>query len=92
VKLDKVKIGVVGLGLVSSAHIKGYMSDPAAEVLAVCDLDETQAQRVAKQFGIPKYYTSYAEMLTDPAINTIDIMTPTYLHVSVQRVSARSAR
>jgi predicted dehydrogenase len=92
VKLDKVKIGVVGLGLVSSAHIKGYMSDPAAEVLAVCDLDETQAQRVAKQFGIPKYYTSYAEMLTDPAINTIDIMTPTYLHRPMAVAAARAGK
>ncbi len=30
-KLDKVKIGVVGLGLVSSAHIKGYMSHPGGK-------------------------------------------------------------
>ncbi len=91
-KLDKVKVGVVGLGLVSSAHIEGYMSHPRAEVLAVCDLDETQAQRVAKRFGIHRYYTSYAEMLTDPAINTIDIMTPTYLHRPMAVAAARAGR
>ena len=28
-EVDKVKIGVVGLGLVSSAHIKGYSSHPS---------------------------------------------------------------
>jgi predicted dehydrogenase len=92
VKLAKVQIGVVGLGLVSSAHIKGYMSHPAAEVLAVCDLDETQARKVARQFGIPKLYTSYAEMLTDPAINTIDIMTPTYLHRPMAIAAARAGK
>jgi predicted dehydrogenase len=92
VKLDKVKIGVVGLGLVSSAHIKGYMSHPGAEVVAVCDLDEPQAQKVAKQFGIPKYYTSYTEMLTDPAINTIDIMTPTYLHRPMAVAAAKAGK
>ncbi len=91
-KLDKVKIGVVGLGLVSSAHIKGYMSHPGAEVVAVCDLDEPQAQKVAKQFGIPKYYTSYTEMLTDPAINTIDIMTPTYLHRPMAVAAAKAGK
>ena len=91
-KLDKVTIGAVGLGLVSSAHIKGYMSHPDAEVLAVCDSDETRARRVSQQFGIAKYYTSYTEMLTDPAINTIDIMTPTYLHRPMAVAAARAGK
>ncbi len=91
-QLDKVKIGVVGLGLVSSAHIKGYMSHPRAEVLAVCDLDEMHAQKVADRFGIPRHYTSYAEMLADPEINTIDIMTPTYLHRPMAVAAARAGK
>jgi predicted dehydrogenase len=92
VKVDSVKIGVVGLGLVSSSHIKGYLSHPAAEVVAVCDLDEEQARRVARQFDIPKYYTSYDEMLTDTDINTIDIMTPTYLHRAMAVAAARAGK
>ena len=42
-KVDRVKVGLVGLGLVSSSHIKGYLSHPRADVVAVCDLDEYQA-------------------------------------------------
>jgi predicted dehydrogenase len=92
VKVDKVKVGVVGLGLVSSAHIKGYLSHPLADVVAVCDLDEEQAQRVASQFDIPKYYTSYHEMLRDTAINTIGIGTPTYLHRPMAVAAARAGK
>jgi predicted dehydrogenase/GrpB-like predicted nucleotidyltransferase (UPF0157 family) len=92
VTLDKVKIGAVGLGLVSAAHIKGYMSHPRAEVAAVCDSDETRARTVAKQFGIPRYYTSYLEMLTDAEINAIDIMTPTYLHRPMAVAAARAGK
>ncbi len=91
-KVEKVKVGVVGLGLVSSAHIKGYLSHPFAEVVAVCDLNEKQAQRVARQFDIPTYYTSYDEMLTDTDINTIDIMTPTYLHAPMAVAAARAGK
>jgi len=38
-KIDKVRNGVVGLGMVCDSHIKAYQSDPRAEVVAVCDLD-----------------------------------------------------
>jgi predicted dehydrogenase len=92
VKVDNVKIGVVGLGLVSSSHIKGYLSHPAADVVAVCDLDRDQAQRVASRFDIPKYYTSYEAMLTDTDINTIDIMTPTYLDRVMAVAAARAGK
>jgi len=44
-KNTTVKVGIVGLGVVSdSHHIKGYQSHPGAEVVAVCDLDEQRAQ------------------------------------------------
>ena len=51
-----------------------------------------RARRVSQQFGIAKYYTSYTEMLTDPAINTIDIMTPTYLHRPMAVAAARAGK
>lgn len=91
-KVDKVKIGLVGLGLVSSSHIKGYLSHPLADVVAVCDLDEDRARRVAGQFDIPQYYTSFDEMLTNTDINTIDIMTPTYLHKPMAVAAARAGK
>ena len=91
-KVDKVKIGLVGLGLVSSSHIKGYLSHPLADVVAVCDLDEDRARRVAGQFDVPQYYTSFDEMLTNTDINTIDIMTPTYLHRPMAVAAARAGK
>lgn len=79
----KVKVGLVGLGLVSSSHIKAFQSHAQAEVTAVCDLDEKHAGEVMAEFGIPKYYKEYEEMLKDPEINLVDICTPTFLHVKM---------
>lgn len=78
--IEKVKAGMVGLGLVSTSHFKGYASHPAAEVVAVCDLNRPRAEEFARAFGIPEVYTHYAEMLEKADINTVDIATPTYLH------------
>ena len=58
-----VRVGIVGLGLVSSSHIKGYLSHPQAEISAVCDLDLRRAEEVGRHHGIPHIYGSYEEML-----------------------------
>ena len=48
-----VKAGIVGLGLVSTSHLKGYQGHPRAEVTAVCDLDADRAARVVVEPGRP---------------------------------------
>jgi predicted dehydrogenase len=89
-KTDKVRVGIVGLGLAATPHYKGYASHPSAEVVAVCDLDEKHARQYAGKYSIPEVYTSYAEMLRKAPINTVDIATPTYLHtpMALQAVEA----
>ena len=77
------------VGLV--CHIEG-LPHPHAEVVAVCDLDDYRLQRVARKFDIPRCYTSYDEMLTDTDINTIDVMTPTYLHRPMAVAAARAGK
>jgi predicted dehydrogenase len=79
-KPETIRVGIVGLGLVSTSHLKGYVSHPRAEVVAVCDLDLARAERFAAQHGIPEIYTSFETMLAEADINTVDIATPTYLH------------
>ena len=91
-KVSRVRVGIVGLGLVCASHIKGYQSHPDAEVVAVCDLDEARAKEVADQFGIAKIYTSYNEMLQDPEINTVDITTPTHLHSPMSLAAAKAGK
>ena len=90
--ISKVKVGIVGLGLVSDSHIKAYTSHPDAEVLAVCDLDKNRAKQVCEKYGIGKYYTSYDEMLKDPDINTVDITTPTVLHAPMAKAAAQTGK
>jgi predicted dehydrogenase len=90
--VSDVRVGLVGLGLVSKSHIKAYMAHPCATIVAVCDLDETRAKAVAKKFAIPKYYTSYEKMLADPEINTVDITTPTVLHAPMSIAAAKARK
>ena len=58
----KLKVGVIGTGIIGKAHIRRYagMSDDV-EIAAVADLDEKEAKRVAKEHGIPKVFTDYKD-------------------------------
>lgn len=91
-KVSRVKVGLVGLGLVCESHIKAYVAHPNAEVIAVCDLDKARAEAIAGKYGIENVYTSYDELLRDADINTVDITTPTILHVPMSIAAARTGR
>jgi predicted dehydrogenase len=91
-KVTKVRVGLVGLGLVADSHIKAYQANKDAEVVAVCDLDAGRARLIAEKYGIAKIYTSYDELLMDDDINTVDITTPTVLHARMSIAAARSGK
>ena len=89
---QRVKVGMVGLGLVSNSHIKGYESHPNAEVAAVCDVDEARARRFAEANGIADYYSSYDEMLERADIDAVSIATPNHLHAPMVRKAAEAGK
>ena len=91
-EVARVRAGIVGLGLVATSHLKGYMSHPQAEVTAICDLDLQRARAFAAAFDIPEVYGSYDEMLSKANINTVDIATPTYLHTHMTAKAAQAGK
>jgi predicted dehydrogenase len=91
-RIDKVKVGLVGLGMVCESHIRAYAANPAAEVVAVCDLDAPRAQAIAAKYGIPRTCTSFDALLADPEVNTVDITTPTILHAPMALAAARAGK
>jgi predicted dehydrogenase len=89
---ETLKVGIVGLGLVSTSHLKGYASHPQAEVVAVCDLDEARTRQFAETHSIPQVYVSYEEMLDKSGIDVVDIATPTFLHSSMTLQAANAGK
>ena len=89
-ELQTVRVGIVGLGLVSSSHLKGYRTHARAEVVACCDLDRERAEQFARAHGIAQVYTSYQEMLESAELDAVDIGTPTYLHAPMTLAAAEA--
>jgi predicted dehydrogenase len=76
-----LRIGLVGVGAAAQInHIPALKKIEGLEVVALCDRDPEKTARVAQKFGIPRSYQRFEEMLSDDAIDAVDICTPNFLH------------
>ncbi|OYP37072.1 Gfo/Idh/MocA family protein [Rhodopirellula sp. MGV] len=71
----KVKMAMVGLGF-GSEFIPIYKAHPNAEVVAACRRNEVEMNKIADQFEIPKRYTHFEDVLSDPEVECVHINSP----------------
>ncbi len=75
-------IGVIGAHRwAEKAHLPGYAAYERARLVAICDIDPERAGALAAQFNIPEVYTDHRAMLADPAVEMVDVCTPTHTHL-----------
>lgn len=81
---SKLRVGVVGAGSVVRAfHMPGWAVVPDAEVVAVCDLHQGTAEKLAHDFHVQRVHGDFRELVNDPAIDVIDVATPNKFHTSI---------
>ena len=71
-----LKVGLVGVGGISGAHIPAWEAMEGVELVALCDVRKEQME------GYPdkRQYLNYDEMLANEELDIVDICLPTYLH------------
>ncbi len=79
-----VGVGVLGAHRWAEvAHLPGYAACERAHLAAICDLDLGRARAMAERFGIPHVYADHRELLADPAVELVDVCTPTHTHLQL---------
>lgn len=74
-----VRVGVVGCGWFGSAHARVYRTIEGAELIAVMDVVEESAKRLAERYHI-NYYTSIERMVRKESLDAVSIaVTPQHL-------------
>ena len=82
---DKIGVGIIGLGLISRAHIRGYQeATEGVKIVAVCDINESVADVAARNLGA-RAYTRHSELLRDPEVQVVDITVPHNLHYPIAK-------
>ena len=86
--MQRIGIGLIGSGFMGRSHsmafraVPGIFTDlgatPVLEILA--DVDAPTAARAAKELGYARSTGDWREVVTDPAVQLVDISTPNALH------------
>lgn len=80
-----MRIALIGAGAISLHHLNACKAIDEITVAAICDMSADLLQARAKEFGIPKVYTDYHDVLNDPTIDAVSILTPTFTHAKFVR-------
>ncbi len=75
-KKRKLKVGLVGAGGISGAHIPAWEAMEETELVALCDIRTECLERYPDK----RHYTDFDKMLTEEDLDILDICLPTYLH------------
>ena len=79
-----IRIGIVGAGAnTRSRHIPNLKAQAGVEIVSVCNRSRESAEKVAKEFGIPRISQHWKELVESADIDAVVIGTWPYLHCPV---------
>ena len=83
--MNRIRMGVVGLGGISRSHIAGILASKDAGLVAVCDINRETLSKAGILYGIPEamLFDNHTEMFRCPDIDAISICTPNDSHFPI---------
>ncbi|QHC04456.1 inositol 2-dehydrogenase [Anoxybacillus sp. PDR2] len=79
--MEKVKVGIVGLGRLGRQHAENLaFRISGCELLAVCSVAAEEVEQAQKDWGIQYGYTQFDEMLQNQELDAIFISSPSNFH------------
>lgn len=91
-RLDRIRFGIVGCGVIAPWHARGVTNTEEAELVACCDIIEEKAQKLASEFSVPNVYANYHEMLSSGNVDAVCVCTPSGLHGQVTIDAAKAGK
>ncbi|MFA0751532.1 MAG: hypothetical protein SLRJCFUN_001935 [Candidatus Fervidibacter sp.] len=88
---EKVRIGLIGCGVMGKSLADQLRTIEQAELVAACDADETAAEAFASEFGVWTT-TNLDELLGRDDIDAVLIATPAYLHAEQTIAAAKAGK
>lgn len=81
--MSKVRIGIIGAGMIAGIHMEEYALMPDVELVAICDMFEPKATQAAEKYHIPNIYSDYHQLLVRDDIDAVDVCLHNALHAPV---------
>ena len=77
---DKVRIGVIGLGIMGEQYVRIYNAHPLATVTAICTRKRERLDQIGEKHQIQNRFTDYNELVTQGNVDAVCVATPDFAH------------
>jgi len=78
--MDKVKVGVIGVGTIGTVHATALAASPLAELVGIAEINDEQRGKMAQALGTTGY-ADYRALIRAPGIQAVSICTPDHQHL-----------
>ncbi|HEY3457173.1 MAG TPA: Gfo/Idh/MocA family oxidoreductase [Bryobacteraceae bacterium] len=76
----KVRVGVIGLGIMGEQYTRIYRTHPFAEVTAIATRNPERLRQIGDKYEIGARYLDYKEMLAQSPLDAVCVATPDFAH------------
>lgn len=96
--MKAVHIGLIGAGWMGKAHTTAFhnasmrFGDDMPIFEMVSDVNEDQVKAFAGEMGYKRYTTNWMEIVTDPAIDLVDVATPNSMHFEMAKAALENGK
>ena len=73
--MDRLRIGVIGLGWFGEIHCDTIIGIPNLELAALCTRTPERLKQLAGKYSVHKAFRDYRELIADPSIDAVSIVT-----------------
>lgn len=89
---EKIRFAIVGAGVISPFHAKAITGNPNAELVAIADVEEDKAKKLAADFQVADTYADYETMLKREDIDAVSVCVPSGMHAEVAIAAAEAGK
>jgi predicted dehydrogenase len=84
--------GILGPGRISRAFLTGLAGSASEQAVAVGSRALDRAEATAREFGVPRAYGSYEQLLADDEVEAVYVGTPNGVHAEGAIAAARAGK
>jgi len=81
--MDRLRFGIIGAGTIGTIHAQDAKDNKRTELVAICDIREDRAKKLARRLKVKATYTDYLDMLAKEDLDAVVNGTPNYLHAQI---------
>ena len=92
-KRTKLNVGLIGLGRLGRVYARDLATRiPCTRLVAVADMDRAAVDKVTGEFDVARGSTDPADVLGDPSVDAVVIVTPTSTHRAITEAAVAAGK